>query len=52
MEIASASGKVQLLDQSSGEHDNADSDATFTQPSRVQLTVAPKNKVFFTKETE
>lgn len=47
MEIASASGKVQLLAQSSGEHDNADSNATSTQPPRVQLTVGPKNKVFF-----
>ncbi len=44
MEIASASGKVQLLAQSSGEHDDADSDAT--------STIGPKNKVFlsFTKE--
>ncbi len=39
MEIASASGKVQLLAQSSGEHDDADSDAT--------STIGPKNKVFF-----
>lgn len=54
MEIASASGKVQLLAQSSGEHDNADCDATFTQPPRVKLTIGPKKQVFLhlTKETE
>ncbi len=39
MEIASASGKVQLLAQSSGEHDDADSDAT--------STIGPKNNLFY-----
>jgi len=54
MEIASASEEVQLLAQSSGEHDNTGSDVTFTQPPRVKLTIGPKKQVFlyFTKETE